>query len=66
MLHFVVSGLAKQNMSLQYLCVKKLLKMAKEWSCARNIAAKLRYNYIIFRLTDNSQQETKQLWPYIL
>ena len=29
-LHFHVSGLAKLNMSLQYLCVKKLLKMAND------------------------------------
>ena len=28
-LHFLVSGLAKQNMSLKYLCSKKPLKMAK-------------------------------------
>ena len=27
LLHFLVSGLAKQNMSPQYLCVKKPLKM---------------------------------------
>ena len=28
-LHFLASGLEKQNMSLQNLCVKKALKMAK-------------------------------------
>ena len=29
-LNFLVSGLAKQNMSPQYLCVKKPLKMARD------------------------------------
>ena len=51
-LHCVVSGLVKQNMKPQYLCVKKPLKMANDrinrvvhvpYSC--NIAAKLRYNF---------------------
>lgn len=31
MLHCVISDLAKQNMSPQYFCVKKLLKMANDW-----------------------------------
>ena len=44
-------------MSSQYLCVKKPLKM--EWSCAHNFAAKLCYNYAIFRLKENSWRETK-------
>ena len=33
-------------------------ELSKEWSCARNIAAKLRYNYAIFRLKENSRRET--------
>ena len=55
MLHFHVSELAKLNMSPQYLCVKKQLKMANDRKNATvpvfnamfersNIAAKLRYN----------------------
>jgi len=54
-LHFLVSGLAKQNMSPQYLHVEKLLKMANDRKNATapvfnamfersNIAAKLSYN----------------------
>ena len=33
--------------------------MSKEWSCAHDIAATLRYNLAIFRLKENSQRETK-------
>ena len=54
-LHFHVSGVAKLNMSPQYLCVKKLLKMANDRKNATvpvfnamfersNITAKLHYN----------------------
>ena len=54
-LHFLVSGLAKQNMSRQYLCMKKSLKMVNDRKNATvpvfngmfersNIAAKLHHN----------------------
>jgi len=56
-LHFLVSSLAKQNMSPQYLCVKKPLKMVNDRKDTTlpvfnamlersNIAAELRYNFI--------------------
>ena len=58
-----VSGLGKQNINPQYLDVKKPLKMANDIKgkelTARSITAKLPYNYAIFRLKENSQQETK-------
>ena len=57
MLQCVVSGLVKQNMNPQYLCVKKPLKMIEgmEYYCERNIAAKLCDNYYnIFTLKEKS------------
>ena len=47
-LHCVVSGLTKQDMSLQYLCVNKLLKIMIDR--AHTIAAKLRYNLRYLRI----------------
>ena len=58
-LHCVVSGLAKKYEPAILLCKETADngEWLKEWRSARNITAKLLYNYAIFR--ENSQRETK-------
>ena len=58
-LHYVVSGLAKKYEPAILVCKETAEngEWSKEWSCARNIAAKLLYNYATFR--ENSQRQTK-------
>ena len=56
----VVSSLAKKyEPAILNVCKETAEngEWSKEWGCAHNIAAKLLYNYAIFR--ENSQQETK-------
>jgi len=67
-LDFPVSGLAKQNMSPQFLCEKKPLKMVNDQKNAIIVPV---FNTMfersnIFRLKENSRQETKQFCYFFL
>ena len=59
-LYCVVSGVAKQNKSPQYLCWKKKTAKNGEWYRRNEVVhVTSQRNYAIFRLKENSRRQTK-------